>query len=99
MEFSLELAQSADSPVYRSIIDEQLKEFLMSGLIPFETYLENSSLPFADKILEDVKKAKEGVQEGNPEQTGAAMQQMGQNAPQGQLNPQQMDMVKQGLRQ
>ncbi len=93
LEFSLELAQSADSPVYRSIIDEQLKEFLFAGLINFETYLKNTNLPFSDKILEDVRRAREEAQAGNAQ----GIANMGQSV-QGQGNPQAMNMVRNGLK-
>jgi len=59
IEFDLVMAQSADSPVYRNIIDESLKEFLMNGLIDFETYLSTTSLPYADNLMEAVKKRRE----------------------------------------
>ncbi|MGM0532605.1 MAG: hypothetical protein ACQER7_14755, partial [Bacteroidota bacterium] len=94
MEFSLELSQSADSPVYRSIIDEQLKEFLFGGLIDFETYLKNTNLPFSDKILEDVKRAREQAQQGQMPQ---GQPQAGM--PQGEQNPQGQEMVTNGLKQ
>ena len=67
VEFSLVIAQGSDSPVYRGIIDEQLKEFLMGGLIDFPTYLQNTSLPFAETLLESIKQQ-------SPQQQQQAMQ-------------------------
>lgn len=55
VEFDMVIAQSADSPVYRNIIDESLREFLMNNLIDFETYLANTSLPYADTLLETIR--------------------------------------------
>jgi len=63
VEFSLVIAQGADSPVYRGIIDEQLKEFLMAGLIDFPTYLQSTSLPFAETLMESIKKGPEQQQQ------------------------------------
>ncbi len=96
LEFHLEIAQSAESPVYRSIIDEQLKEFLMNGLIDFETYLKNTNLPFSDKILEDVRKAREEAAAGNMQGAMGAMDSAQQQIPQG--NTQGMSLVQQGLK-
>jgi hypothetical protein len=94
LEFTLEIAQSADSPVYRGIIDEQLKEFLMAGLIDFETYLKNTNLPFSQKILEDVRKAKEEAMQGNMAGAGAAIGNAQQSVP---GNQQAVDMLKRGI--
>jgi hypothetical protein len=91
LEFSTVLAQSADSPVYRNVIDEALKEFMVNGLIDFETYLTNTSLPYADSLLESVRKRKEQAQ-NDP---NAAMAGLQADMPQG--NPQAMGMLKKAV--
>ena len=92
VEFDLVIAQSADSPVYRNVIDEALKEFLMNGLIDFETYLANTSLPYADTLLETVR---------NKRQEMAQQQQLagGQGLPQAQQaqNPQAIALLQKAM--
>ena len=52
IEYDLQITQSTDTPVYRAIINDDAKEFLMAGLITFEEYLEIANVPYADKILQ-----------------------------------------------
>ena len=59
VEFDMVMGRSQDSPIYRGIIEENLKEFVMAQLIDFETYLKNSSLPFADNLLNDLQMKKQ----------------------------------------
>lgn len=54
VEFDMVLAKTPDSPIYRGIIEQSLREFLGAQYIDFKTYLRNSSLPFADNLLNDV---------------------------------------------
>lgn len=92
VEFDLAISQSADSPVYRNVIDESLKEFLMNGLIDFETYLSNTSLPYADTLLETVRKRKQEAGT-NPQ---AAIQGLQQDV---QANPQAMSLLQKAISQ
>lgn len=91
IEFDLTITQSADSPVYRNIIDESLKEFLMNGLIDFETYLSNTSLPYADTLLESVRNRKEQAQT-DPNGAIAGLQ---HDIP---ANPQAMGMLQKAVK-
>lgn len=75
VEFDMVLAKTPDSPVYRSLIESSLREFLGAQYIDFKTYLRNSSLPFADSLLNDVM-AKEKMlmeQQGLPSIVDAGM--------------------------
>lgn len=62
-EVDVVMTKSADSPVYRAIIEESLQSFVSSGLIDIELYLQNSSLPFADKLLTDIQARKQQMVE------------------------------------
>jgi len=53
IEYDLVIKESVDTPVYRAIIRDDAKEFLMAGLISFEEYLEISNVPYADKIIQE----------------------------------------------
>lgn len=101
VEFEMVMGRSPDSPIYRGIIEENLKEFVMAQLIDFETYLKNSSLPFADNLLNDLQMKKQqalaggGVPSMNDPnlmaQIGQQLQSQGADA--SQANPQTMDRL------
>ena len=52
MEFDLRIAESADTPVFREMQEQDLLLFLQAGFISFEEYLEASSKPYVDKLLQ-----------------------------------------------
>lgn len=57
IDFNLVVSQSNNTPVYRQVVDEMLMEFLKSGFINFEMFLDNTSMPFAEKLRADLKQA------------------------------------------
>lgn len=59
LEFDNEVVASTDTPVYRAIIDDTLMQLLNAKLIDLEMYLENSSMPLANRLLESIKLRKE----------------------------------------
>ena len=71
--------------------DDLLFELLKAGQIPLEVFLSNSSaLPFADKLLADMKALKEqAAGQMNPELLAQVQQQAGQNA-----DPRAMEMMQ-----
>jgi len=52
LEYDLRIKESADTPVFREMQEQDLLMFLESGFITFEEYLEASSKPYVDKILQ-----------------------------------------------
>ena len=70
IDFENVVAQSTDTPVYRSIMEEQLSKLLDSQLIDLRMFLENSSLPFADKLLRAIDQREQTAKEaqGQPGQ-------------------------------
>jgi hypothetical protein len=73
--FMVNISSSSDTAVYRQMIDDTLMALLDKQVIDGEIYLKNSSLPFADKILDDMNKKREelmsqaqaaGVDPNNP---------------------------------
>lgn len=72
IDFENVVAQSTDTPVYRSIMEEQLSKLLDSQLIDLRMFLENSSLPFADKLLRAIDQREQTAKEaqGQPGQPG-----------------------------
>lgn len=53
--FNLVTSQSIDTPVYREIYDTILMGMLERNHIPIDIFLDNCSLPFAEKILMQLK--------------------------------------------
>ena len=75
-----------DTPVYRQLVDDSLFELLKANLIDIKMYLENSSLPFADKLLNDInQREKEMMQQQQmPAQLLEQLAQAGNQIPQDQ---------------
>ena len=99
-EVDVVMTETADSPVYRAIIEDSLQQFVTLGLLPFELYLKNSTLPFSDKLLSDYTKAKQDmIQNGNmanPQFMGALGQQLSaQGANAFKANPNTLQMLRQ----
>ena len=81
IEFDCSIGSSNDTPAFRALVDNTLLQLLQMQQIDVETYLENSSVPYADKILEGVRKYKERVQQEQQQlmmQQAAAQQQQEQ---------------------
>lgn len=81
IEFECSIGSSNDTPAFRALVDNTLLQLLQMQQIDIETYLENSSVPYADKILEGVRKQQKRIQE----QQQMAMEQ--QQAMQQQAQP------------
>ncbi len=87
MEFDLHITQSSDTPVYRQMMETTLVRLLELQAIDVESYLENSSVPFAQNLLESIQKKKaefaaqqQALAAANP-QAAAEQQQSAQPAP------------------
>ena len=90
-EFDLTISEGYNTPAYQLIANDFLMELFRANAIDVKTMLENSSYPFATKILEALKRneeqaAKGGAMEGvSPElmaQVNAASSQPLQDEPQ-----------------
>ncbi len=67
--WNLRVSRAKDTPVLRQLAEESILELVRMGQVPFEIYLKNSSLPYADKILSEIKQFNEQVQmANNPQQ-------------------------------
>ena len=64
IDFDIVITEGKNTPIYRQIIDDTLLNMLNSQLIDIELYLEHTSLPFADSLLQDIKLKKEQVANG-----------------------------------
>lgn len=102
LEVELKVAPSMDTPVYRQIIDDMLFQLLQSQMIDISMFLENSSLPFADRLLEQIRQRQQEMQQGqmpNGQIIDPALMQQVQQQAQQNGNPQAMAMVNQLLTQ
>jgi len=98
LEFEMTMGRSPDSPIYRGVIEENLKEFLAGEFITFETYLRNTTLPFADNLLMEVQRDKEQALQGAGGEGAMAAIGEGlreQGADVNQANPQAMQLLNQ----
>jgi len=83
-DFEYELTQSTDTPTFRQITDDILLKFLEMQAIDLETYLEHSTMPFAQGLLDTIKTKREQMMQ---QQAG-----MAQGAGGGQLPPEVMSI-------
>ena len=81
-DFNLTAAKSNDTPVFRQMTDDLLMKLLESGRIPLEIFLNNCSLPGANKLLAEVKSFNEQAAAGqiDPEALTQLQQAAQQNA-------------------
>jgi len=104
VQFDMTMGRSPDSPVYRGIIEDVLKEFVVGGFIDLEMYLKNSTLPFADNLLSDIQKRKESaMQDGQVAPGAGMMDQLSQGLQEGggdasQADPRAIAMLQQYMK-
>ena len=101
LEVELKVSPSTDTPVYRQVIDDMLFQLLQAQMIDITMFLENSSLPFAERLLEQIRQRQQDMaQQGGIPAGGAItpdmMAQVQQMAQQ-QGNPQAMQMLNQAM--
>ena len=88
-----EVTRSQDTPVARLYLDTMLFQLLQQRLITLEMYLEESSAPFSDSLLQKVKAAQQQVAGGqmpSQEQIAEMSQGMPQSSPDAMTQLQQM---------
>lgn len=68
LETEITTTQGINTPAFRQMIDDTLYKLLEMQQIDIEMFLENSTMPFAQKILASVQKRKEEMQQGQPGQ-------------------------------
>lgn len=88
--FEMVVTQTNDTPVHRQMTDDLLFELLKGKFIDIRMFLENSSLPFADNLLQSIDKAQQQIQQGQLPQDF--------NVPEdAQADPRAMELVNQML--
>jgi hypothetical protein len=64
VNYDLKVVQGADTPVYRQVIEDILTNLLSGGLIDLEMYLEHSTMPFAEKLMQTLKRKQQQMAGG-----------------------------------
>ena len=54
-EFELSIGESTQTPAFRTVMDNMLMQLFEAGALTVEELLENSSMPFADKLLQSIR--------------------------------------------
>ena len=83
-DFNVRIRQSADSPVFRQMTENILMEFVKGGLIPLDVYLDNSSMPFAEKLAASLRNKQQQLAEAQQTPAGqpaAALPEQGPDLP------------------
>lgn len=70
LEYDLRVRESSDTPVFREMQEQDLLIFLQAGFISFDEYLEASSKPYVDKILQKRQARQAEMQEMQEAQEG-----------------------------
>jgi hypothetical protein len=65
VEFELVVTSGNDTPVFRSMIDSTLLQMLQGQMIDLEMFLQNTTLPFANQLLESIQSKKQALAAGN----------------------------------
>lgn len=92
LDFDLLVTQGTDTPIYRQFMDDMLMQLLERQQIDVEMYLEHTSAPFADKLLDTIRRRKEEMQQGLPPGTPPEVAQAAQAG-----DPKALEMINQML--
>ena len=65
-EIDLTIAEGYNTPAYQMLANDFLMELFRANAVDVKTMLENSSFPFATKILEAIKRNEQQAQQGAP---------------------------------
>ena len=84
-------SQGMDTPVFRMQINDYLMDMLRGGMIPVETFLQYTTLPFGKQILSDLQALKNQSQDIPPMQRIDNIQRLAAE----QSNPRAMQMLQQ----
>lgn len=66
--YDVKIVEGNSTPIFRQMYDDFLMQLFAAQAIDVEMMLENSSLPFADKLLQQLKQRREAAQDMNPQQ-------------------------------
>lgn len=80
IEYDLAIEESTNTPVYRAIVRDDLKQFVQMGLLSFEEFLEFSDEPYGKALLQKRQARQAEMQAAQQGQMGPQAQQEAQEA-------------------
>lgn len=92
VDWNIVITEATDTPVFRQLGDDLLKYLFEAGAINVEMLLENSSAPFAQKLLAQVRSAQQQAQAGDIQ--GAAQQLGNMDMSEIQANPMSLQALQ-----
>lgn len=95
IDWNVVVADSTDTPVYRQINEDFLRYLFESQAIDVEMMLENSSMPFAQKLLAQLRSAKDQMASGQPSAASVSLANATSMIPQG--SPMAQNAVQQAM--
>lgn len=97
VKFDYNVSESQDTPMFRQAMDAELMKLLQMQAIDVKLYLEQSSMPWSDRLLDAITK-REGQQQPDMAQIQQAAAQGEQQAIQ-QSDPRAIQMMQQAMKQ
>jgi hypothetical protein len=88
IDWNVVVTEATDTPVFRQLADDMLWKLFEAKAINIELLLENTSAPFAQKLLAQVRSAQQQAQQGQMGQAQAALGGMDLQALQEQMGAQ-----------
>jgi len=98
IDFDVMVSEGQDTPLFRQLIDDMLIKLLEAQQIDVEMFLEHTTLPFGETILESIRQKKEQIETGQTQ--GGASQELTeglQKQLKDQSNPEASKMVERAL--
>ena len=93
VDWNIVISEGVDTPVFRQLSDDLLKYLFEAKAITVELLLENSSAPFAKRLLSQIRNAQQQMQDGMMQGAVEGMQNI--DLSQMQSDPQSLAMVQQ----
>lgn len=88
------VAEGNNSPVYRQLLEDTLWKMLEAQMIDLTLYLENSSLPYAEKLLQSIKRRQTEGGQGAPDNELMAALQEATNGANQNADPRAMQLLE-----
>jgi len=99
VEYDHKVIQGQDTPVYRAVIEDTLMNLLGTQLIDLEMYLEHSTMPYADKLLESIRRKRQEIEQNITEGEGDPALMQGLSGAQTGADPRLQGMMNQMMGQ
>lgn len=99
VDWNVVVTEATDTPVFRQLADDMLWKLFEAKAINVELLLENSSAPFAQKLLAQVRSAQQQMQEGQQAMAQQTMGDMDLQALQEQMGAQPSAQSLQAMQQ